>query len=92
MAELSANNLWIGLNSLSQDGFYWTDGKARQYTNWGYSVSTKKKKSQMIQRSVHLKCDEKASILLYLIYFFKCLLLFRELDVVQEPFIKDGMR
>lgn len=42
MAELSATNLWIGLNSLNQDGFYWTDGKPRQYTNWGYSVSTKK--------------------------------------------------
>uniref|UniRef100_A0A674P6A3 Mannose receptor, C type 1b n=1 Tax=Takifugu rubripes TaxID=31033 RepID=A0A674P6A3_TAKRU len=37
MAELSATNLWIGLNSLNQDGFYWTDGKPRQYTNWGYS-------------------------------------------------------
>ena len=33
-------DLWIGLNGLNQEGFYWTDGKARQYTNWGTSVST----------------------------------------------------
>uniref|UniRef100_A0A8C5GCV9 Macrophage mannose receptor 1-like n=1 Tax=Gouania willdenowi TaxID=441366 RepID=A0A8C5GCV9_GOUWI len=33
-------DLWIGLNSLKQDGYYWTDGKSRQFTNWGYSVST----------------------------------------------------
>uniref|UniRef100_H2T6P4 Mannose receptor, C type 1b n=1 Tax=Takifugu rubripes TaxID=31033 RepID=H2T6P4_TAKRU len=42
MAELSATNLWIGLNSLNQDGFYWTDGKPRQYTNWGYSRSRRR--------------------------------------------------
>ncbi|XP_012711245.2 macrophage mannose receptor 1 isoform X1 [Fundulus heteroclitus] len=35
-------DLWIGLNSLRQDGFYWTDGKTRQYTNWGYSKSTRR--------------------------------------------------
>lgn len=40
MAEIGITDLWIGLNSLKQDGFYWTDGKKRQYTNWGYSVST----------------------------------------------------
>ncbi|XP_049454403.1 macrophage mannose receptor 1b [Epinephelus fuscoguttatus] len=37
MAEVSTTDLWIGLNGLKQDGFYWTDGKARRYTNWGYS-------------------------------------------------------
>ncbi|XP_038573589.1 macrophage mannose receptor 1b [Micropterus salmoides] len=37
MAESTTADLWIGLNSLKQDGFYWTDGKARRYTNWGYS-------------------------------------------------------
>lgn len=40
MAQLASTDLWIGLNSLKQDGFYWTDGKQRRYTNWGYSVST----------------------------------------------------
>ncbi|XP_028282934.1 macrophage mannose receptor 1b isoform X2 [Parambassis ranga] len=37
MADGISTDLWIGLNSLKQDGFYWTDGKSRQYTNWGYS-------------------------------------------------------
>ncbi|XP_051266208.1 macrophage mannose receptor 1 [Dicentrarchus labrax] len=37
MAEVATTDLWIGLNSLKQDGFYWTDGKPRRYTNWGYS-------------------------------------------------------
>ncbi|XP_042285556.1 macrophage mannose receptor 1-like isoform X1 [Thunnus maccoyii] len=37
MAEAATKDLWIGLNSLKQDGFYWTDGKPRRYTNWGYS-------------------------------------------------------
>ncbi|XP_037642855.1 macrophage mannose receptor 1b isoform X1 [Sebastes umbrosus] len=37
MAETATTDLWIGLNCLKQDGFYWTDGKARRYTNWGYS-------------------------------------------------------
>ncbi|XP_069548457.1 macrophage mannose receptor 1-like [Brachyistius frenatus] len=37
MADMPTIDLWIGLSSLSKDGFYWTDGKARQYTNWGYS-------------------------------------------------------
>uniref|UniRef100_A0AAQ6IGE7 Mannose receptor, C type 1b n=1 Tax=Anabas testudineus TaxID=64144 RepID=A0AAQ6IGE7_ANATE len=37
-------NVLKGLQKLKtekqQDGFYWTDGKPRSYTNWGYSVST----------------------------------------------------
>ncbi|KAK5860194.1 hypothetical protein PBY51_021689 [Eleginops maclovinus] len=37
MAEISTTNLWIGLNSITQSSFYWTDGKARRYSNWGYS-------------------------------------------------------
>ncbi|KAF7668435.1 hypothetical protein LDENG_00014620 [Lucifuga dentata] len=37
MAEFATTDLWIGLNSLTDDEFYWTDGKPRRYTNWGYS-------------------------------------------------------
>ncbi|KAM3604133.1 uncharacterized protein V6R79_006931 [Siganus canaliculatus] len=37
MAETGATNLWIGLNSIKQDGFFWTDGSKRRYTNWGYT-------------------------------------------------------
>ncbi|KAM6919233.1 macrophage mannose receptor 1-like [Xenentodon cancila] len=37
MADIGATDLWIGLNCLKQDGFYWTDGRVRKYTNWGYS-------------------------------------------------------
>ncbi|XP_076601688.1 macrophage mannose receptor 1b [Chaetodon auriga] len=37
MAAAPSSDLWIGLNCLKQDGFYWTDGKPRRYTNWGYS-------------------------------------------------------
>uniref|UniRef100_A0A665X444 Macrophage mannose receptor 1-like n=1 Tax=Echeneis naucrates TaxID=173247 RepID=A0A665X444_ECHNA len=39
MAEVGSTDLWIGLNGIKQDGFYWTDGKPRRYTNWGYSVT-----------------------------------------------------
>ncbi|XP_041848819.1 macrophage mannose receptor 1-like isoform X2 [Melanotaenia boesemani] len=42
VAELSVTELWIGLSSLKQDGFYWADGKSRQYTNWGYSKSQRR--------------------------------------------------
>ncbi|XP_034558609.1 macrophage mannose receptor 1-like isoform X3 [Notolabrus celidotus] len=45
MAESNTADLWIGLNSLKQDGFYWTDGKRRKYTNWGYSRSTRRQGS-----------------------------------------------
>ncbi|XP_023259418.1 macrophage mannose receptor 1-like [Seriola lalandi dorsalis] len=37
MAEVANTDLWIGLNGIKHDGFYWTDGKPRRYTNWGYS-------------------------------------------------------
>ncbi|KAM8838452.1 macrophage mannose receptor 1-like isoform 2-T2 [Synchiropus picturatus] len=37
IVESSTTDLWIGLNGIKQDEFYWTDGKSRQYTNWGYS-------------------------------------------------------
>ncbi|XP_035860615.1 macrophage mannose receptor 1b isoform X2 [Sander lucioperca] len=37
MAESATTDLWIGLNCLKRDGFYWVDGKARQFTNWGHS-------------------------------------------------------
>ncbi|XP_029309190.1 macrophage mannose receptor 1-like [Cottoperca gobio] len=37
LIEKTTRDLWIGLNSFRQDGFYWSDGKARQYTNWGIS-------------------------------------------------------
>nr|XP_046265197.1 macrophage mannose receptor 1-like [Scatophagus argus] len=49
MAEVAATDLWIGLNSLKQDGFYWTDGKARKYTNWGYS-KTRRRPGTFYQR------------------------------------------
>uniref|UniRef100_UPI0037E74650 macrophage mannose receptor 1-like n=1 Tax=Semicossyphus pulcher TaxID=241346 RepID=UPI0037E74650 len=39
MGEVATTDLWIGLNSLKQDGFYWNDGKKRKYTNWGLSKS-----------------------------------------------------
>ncbi|KAM9349608.1 macrophage mannose receptor 1b [Symphorus nematophorus] len=41
MAEITGD-LWIGLNGLKQDGFYWTDGKPRRYTNWGYSKNRRR--------------------------------------------------
>lgn len=37
MLTEAQTDLWIGLNSLKQDGFFWTDGRKRKYTNWGYS-------------------------------------------------------
>uniref|UniRef100_UPI003AB09028 macrophage mannose receptor 1-like n=1 Tax=Centroberyx gerrardi TaxID=166262 RepID=UPI003AB09028 len=37
MAEAATTDLWIGLNSLRGDEFYWTDGRPRRYTNWGYA-------------------------------------------------------
>ncbi|XP_053293421.1 macrophage mannose receptor 1 [Pleuronectes platessa] len=37
MATIASADLWIGLNSKRQEGFYWTDGKPRRYTNWGYA-------------------------------------------------------
>uniref|UniRef100_A0A3Q3MEK2 Mannose receptor, C type 1b n=1 Tax=Labrus bergylta TaxID=56723 RepID=A0A3Q3MEK2_9LABR len=40
VAELASGDVWIGLNSLNQDGYFWTDGKKRKYTNWGYSVKS----------------------------------------------------
>lgn len=49
MAQLGSTDLWIGLNSLNNDGFFWSDGKARKYTNWGISVSTQKHLDTMDQ-------------------------------------------
>ncbi|KAG7523935.1 hypothetical protein JOB18_004764 [Solea senegalensis] len=37
MVEAASTDLWIGLNSVKQVGFYWVDGKSRRYTNWGNS-------------------------------------------------------
>ncbi|XP_034038866.1 macrophage mannose receptor 1-like [Thalassophryne amazonica] len=37
LAEAASTNLWIGLNSIKGEGFYWSDGKQRKYTNWGNS-------------------------------------------------------
>ncbi|XP_068459604.1 macrophage mannose receptor 1-like isoform X2 [Clinocottus analis] len=42
MAEIASTDLWVGLSSFKQDGFYWTDGKARKYTNWGYSKNRRR--------------------------------------------------
>uniref|UniRef100_A0A673AFI2 Macrophage mannose receptor 1-like n=1 Tax=Sphaeramia orbicularis TaxID=375764 RepID=A0A673AFI2_9TELE len=40
MAEMANSDLWIGLHSIRKDEFFWTDGKPRKYTNWGYAVRT----------------------------------------------------
>lgn len=40
MAEVVNTDLWIGLHSIRKDEFFWTDGKSRKYTNWGYAVRT----------------------------------------------------
>ncbi|XP_040911919.1 macrophage mannose receptor 1-like [Toxotes jaculatrix] len=37
MVDVATTDLWIGLNGINKDGFYWTDGKPRRYTNWGFS-------------------------------------------------------
>ncbi|XP_068604963.1 macrophage mannose receptor 1b [Brachionichthys hirsutus] len=37
MVQVAASDLWIGLNGLNKDGFFWTDGQPRRYTNWGRS-------------------------------------------------------
>lgn len=37
MVVATTSDLWIGLNSIRRDEYYWTDGKPRKYTNWGYS-------------------------------------------------------
>ncbi|CAL8279713.1 unnamed protein product [Lota lota] len=39
MAEAAPGDLWIGLNSLDKGEFFWTDGRPRRYTNWGFNVS-----------------------------------------------------
>ncbi|KAM3850436.1 macrophage mannose receptor 1-like [Diretmus argenteus] len=38
MAEAADTDLWIGLNNLREDGFYWTDGRPTTYYNWGFSM------------------------------------------------------
>ncbi|XP_037537285.1 macrophage mannose receptor 1 [Nematolebias whitei] len=42
LLDVPNTDLWIGLNSLNQEGFFWTDGKTRQYTNWGYSKNQRR--------------------------------------------------
>ncbi|CAL8367040.1 unnamed protein product [Boreogadus saida] len=36
MSETGSGDLWIGLNSLEKGEFFWTDGRPRRYTNWGF--------------------------------------------------------
>ncbi|XP_015227054.1 PREDICTED: macrophage mannose receptor 1-like [Cyprinodon variegatus] len=57
---LTATNtgLWIGLNSLKQEGFFWTDGKTRKYTNWGYG------KFQRRPGSFYQRWDEEECVLM----------------------------
>ncbi|XP_061834761.1 macrophage mannose receptor 1b isoform X1 [Nerophis lumbriciformis] len=57
MAEVSAD-LWIGLNSLTQDAFFWSDGKARHYTNWVYSVHRRR------QGSFYQRWNEESCVLM----------------------------
>lgn len=37
MVEGMTTDLWIGLHSINQEEYFWTDGKPRRYTNWNYS-------------------------------------------------------
>ncbi|XP_030220618.1 macrophage mannose receptor 1b [Gadus morhua] len=37
MSETGSGDLWIGLNSLEKGEFFWTDGRPRRYTNWGFN-------------------------------------------------------
>lgn len=39
LAQLGATDLWIGLKSSNHEGFFWSDGKPRLYTNWGKTAS-----------------------------------------------------
>uniref|UniRef100_UPI003AAC2783 macrophage mannose receptor 1-like n=1 Tax=Centroberyx gerrardi TaxID=166262 RepID=UPI003AAC2783 len=38
MADEPTTDLWIGMNVLESDEFYWTDGRPRRYINWGYAM------------------------------------------------------
>ncbi|XP_014899448.1 macrophage mannose receptor 1-like isoform X1 [Poecilia latipinna] len=58
MLTAANTDLWIGLNSLSQDGFFWSDGKTRQYTNWGYS------KNQRRPGSFYQRWNEEECVLM----------------------------
>ncbi|CAL1580355.1 unnamed protein product [Knipowitschia caucasica] len=49
MAEATSTDLWIGLNSIKHEEYFWTDGKARKYTNWGYA-KTKRRQGSFYQR------------------------------------------
>lgn len=53
MADIGTTDLWIGLNALKQDGFFWTDGKTRKYTNWGYSVNAHNMFFQFIVQKIN---------------------------------------
>ncbi|XP_030606959.1 macrophage mannose receptor 1-like isoform X2 [Archocentrus centrarchus] len=37
MVGVVSTDLWIGLNAIKNEAFFWTDGSKRQYTNWGNS-------------------------------------------------------
>uniref|UniRef100_A0A667X6X6 Mannose receptor, C type 1b n=1 Tax=Myripristis murdjan TaxID=586833 RepID=A0A667X6X6_9TELE len=39
MAKATTTDLWIGMNTLRDDGFYWTDGRPRKYINLWFNVS-----------------------------------------------------
>ncbi|XP_068593729.1 macrophage mannose receptor 1b [Cebidichthys violaceus] len=58
MAETANTDMWIGLSAFKQDGFYWTDGKARKYTNWGYSPNRRR------QGSFYQRWDEDECVVL----------------------------
>ncbi|XP_033959747.1 macrophage mannose receptor 1-like isoform X1 [Pseudochaenichthys georgianus] len=74
MAEISTTDLWIGLNSLKQDGFFWTDGKKRLYTNWGYS------KKRRHQGSFYKRWDEQE----------KCVMMTRSPDLPTGKWLIKG--
>ncbi|KAM7379550.1 hypothetical protein PAMP_005096 [Pampus punctatissimus] len=58
MGALATTDLWIGLNSINQDEFYWSDGKARRYSNWGYN------KNQRHSRSFYRRWHEESQCVL----------------------------
>ncbi|XP_076004152.1 macrophage mannose receptor 1b isoform X2 [Genypterus blacodes] len=38
----ATSDVWIGLSSLGDEEFFWTNGKPRRYTNWGYSKNRRR--------------------------------------------------
>ncbi|XP_056277836.1 macrophage mannose receptor 1b isoform X2 [Pseudoliparis swirei] len=63
-AEIATTDLWIGLIALKQEGFFWSDGKARKYTNWGFS------KYQRRAGNFHQRWNEDGCVVMNISPFF----------------------